>query len=475
MESATIRPLAERPRSKAEYLTLLAIVVLGAAIRLYGLTLESLWSDEAYSAYAATRPTLQATVDFVSTDVHPPGFPIALWLWGQAIGQSDWSFRLFVAIGGICFIPATFRLANQLFGARTGLVAAFLTAMSIQAIYFSQEVRAYSWVATLSVLAVSFAIDYAQRPTWSRTVLIAAITALLATLHYFGLMLAVLLWLALFLWNVRIKSSKMQPIVGFAITSAAIGPWIPIALASLGKENWIPRTNARFVAELVNVYYGPGWMLDLLALSIIGAGAWVGIRRLGWTCIRKELGLVAWILLPLSVALAISFSLRPIYSPRNMLIAAGAAFTLLARAITLIGPSARSAAAIALALVAANYTLHWQFGREFLFKPAKQQLREAAAFVDTNNRDGLPIYVMDWDWLNFEYYLRNTDEVGRIRRILSDDVREKGLAAVIPDDEFWIASAGIDVRWFADIEERHKIQQRGEFKMARAYLLKRKQ
>ena len=106
--------------------------------------------------------------------------------------------------------------------------------------------------------------------------------------------------------------------------------------------------------------------------------------------------------------------------------------------------------------------------------PIKQQVREAAQFIDLHNTDGLPIYSLDWDEDNFIYYFIGTDEARRLSRIPEASVRSRRLSSVVPDPEFWIASAGIDINAVEDLTRDFEIVEKGEFLLARAYRLKRR-
>ena len=473
-ESATIRPLTSRAPTKGEYLWLAIIVVVGAALRLYRLTAESLWTDEAFSALAASQPSVGAMLDFIKTDVHPPGFPFVLWTWGKLVGASDFTFRLFTDIGGLLMVPIMFRLGRQLYDPSTGLIAAFLAAVSIQGIYFSQEVRAYSWMATLSALSVSLALECLRRDARGSLALLVLTTSALASFHYFGLMFAGLLWAWIVIAKIRARGSVRWLAAGASVVFASAIPWIFMALNSVGRSNWIPKSDLKFVAELVNVYYGPGLWLDIIATVLVTAGLILAAMRRGKQNMGPELGLIAWILIPLAIALAVSWLARPIYSPRNMLIGAGAAILLLASSIMAIAGKAKTAWVIAFATTLLSYGLHLRFGNGFMVVPIKQQVREAAQFIDLHNTDGLPIYSLDWDEDNFIYYFIGTDEARRLSRIPEASVRSRRLSSVVPDPEFWIASAGIDINAVEDLTRDFEIVEKGEFLLARAYRLKRR-
>src|SRR5687768_5657827 len=86
------------------YWTLAAITILAAIVRFVGLTRDSLWTDEIFSGYASQLASITDVIQYVSHDVHPPGYFIALWAWAQVFGDSDYSLRALSALGGVLLV-----------------------------------------------------------------------------------------------------------------------------------------------------------------------------------------------------------------------------------------------------------------------------------------------------------------------------------------------------------------------------------
>lgn len=134
-------------------------MILGAlALRVVQLNVQPLWWDEGYSVFFATRdfPTLLART---AIDIHPPLYYALLQLWLTAFGKSDIALRLLSVVVGIAAIPLIDVVARQLFNKRTGLLAAFLLAMSPLHIYYSQEVRMYALVTLLGLASVALQLE----------------------------------------------------------------------------------------------------------------------------------------------------------------------------------------------------------------------------------------------------------------------------------------------------------------------------
>jgi len=471
---ARILPLAEVNLSRREY-TILALIILGAAtIRIAGLTRESFWTDETFSANATLFASPREVIEYARGDVHPPGFFLALWGWAKLFGSGEFALRLFTALGGILMVPTMFRLGRQLFDVRTGLIAAFFSAFLIQSVYFSQELRTYSWLATLGALCVSLAIDCRHDGGWRSAALLTLATVALAYMHYFGMLLAVLVWIAVIAFP-RARASGAVNWVGAGIFSLTFLPWVPSILAQRGRVNWIPPPDARYVTELFNVYFGPGMPVDIWVALFLAAGIPLALGRGSFRIRSAENLLLMWIVLPLLIVLLVSAFVRPVYSPRNMLIAGGAAVLLLGRAVEELGIRMKSAWIPAIALLVGMYAIHFATGKGYFVRPTKQQLREASQFVMQRSKGELPVYAVAWDQINFNYYFHLAGRIREVRSIPETEVSEKGLAATVPEAEFWIASAGLDINRLTDFRRDFDVVESGEFLMARAYHLRRKQ
>ena len=134
---------------RASYLMLLAILLLASFLRFYRLDAQSFWNDEGNSARIAERP-VDLILEGAEGDIHPPGYYLLLHAWRAAVGHSEFALRSLSVVAGLALVLFTYTLGRRLFGNTTGLIAAFLAALSPFAIYYSQEARMYALLAALS-------------------------------------------------------------------------------------------------------------------------------------------------------------------------------------------------------------------------------------------------------------------------------------------------------------------------------------
>jgi hypothetical protein len=149
------------PRSTARLqqtapLLLLAIVVLGGALRFYRIGEQSLWLDEAFSVWLARHPLREMFGWVVKIDQHPPLYYTLLHFWVSVFGDSAPTVRALSALVGTITIPLIYLIGCRLAdGDRAvGLLAAAILALSPFHVRFAQEARMYTLLTLNAALAV---------------------------------------------------------------------------------------------------------------------------------------------------------------------------------------------------------------------------------------------------------------------------------------------------------------------------------
>jgi uncharacterized membrane protein len=110
-------------------LVLLAIMLLGAVLRFYGLGFQSLWSDELASWDFSNRETISQVIGGVRSDDHPPLYSLILRFTQWIFGDSEWALRFPSAFAGWLCIPAIYLLGKRLYSESEGIKAALFLAV----------------------------------------------------------------------------------------------------------------------------------------------------------------------------------------------------------------------------------------------------------------------------------------------------------------------------------------------------------
>jgi len=222
-------------------LTLAAILLLAALLRFYRLDAQSLWNDEGNSARLSER-SIDLILEGTASDIHPPGYYLLLHGWRALFGADEVGLRSLSAVAGIGLVALTYLLARELFDAPTGLIAAFLGAISPLAVYYSQEARMYALLAALSagstLLAWRSLRDAGRvRPLWLAAYALVGAAGLYTQYAFPFVLLAHNVFFGLW-WLVQGRCSPQRwrwPLAwaGTQVTIALLYlPWLPITWRS---------------------------------------------------------------------------------------------------------------------------------------------------------------------------------------------------------------------------------------------------
>jgi hypothetical protein len=241
----------------------LGLVLLALALRVYRIDVQSYWHDEGNSRVLAGQP---ADVIWLSAaaDIHPPGYYLALSVWRGLLGESEFALRAFSALVGAVLVAIVYRAAHDALGRDAGLFAAALTAVHAFLVYYAQEARMYSLLATLSAAALWLgARVLASRRDFDWRLLgafTAVVVAGLYTHYAFGFSV-IALNVAAVIWYGRAASrapggrlarfaSTLTPWLGTQAAALIVfAPWLPIALRQL--TSWPAERAAVPVLEAV--------------------------------------------------------------------------------------------------------------------------------------------------------------------------------------------------------------------------------
>ncbi len=295
----------------------LLIILLGLALRLYGLEFQELRYGEAAAYLAGTTGPSPLNPQLYSGN--PPLYYQVIYFWTR-LHESIWFARLFEALCGTAVIAAVYTLAMRVAGRKAALFAAFVQAASPFALYHSREVGADAFAQLLTVAALLALERYMD--TGNTHAALTALTAQLlavftsyTTLPLIPVMLVAIYvrrndqrgiwgeWLALqglfllptALWLYAVFESHLVA----AIESPSFWP------SSLGLQ-----TALVFINTLVFGYFTqhlPVWLLalPLIVLALAGTADAAGRR------------LVIYFFLPLLLLIA---AMNGLISPRHLFV-----------------------------------------------------------------------------------------------------------------------------------------------------------
>ena len=254
-----------------------SLTALAALLRFTNLGLQSLWVDEALTAWVLDPSPIDTFDNLADREATPPLYYALAWLWTRVLGEGDVALRSLSALLGTATVPVAYLAAKELVSRRAGLIAAGLVATSPYLIWYSQEARSYALASLLAAASLLFLARALRDERPRHLALWAAVSALLCWTQYF----AILLVGAEALWLLRRRGLSRSSIVAVAVPALALLLVAPLALHQRGdgRTDWVDDTAlgdrvSETVRSFVSGYAGaPGKALGLAAGTMIVAGA----------------------------------------------------------------------------------------------------------------------------------------------------------------------------------------------------------
>ena len=176
-------PDAGREPPRRAVLIALAVLVTCAAAGRLALAGTSLWFDEQASVFFSDQPFSRLWSDWMLRETNPPLYYSVLKVWRGVAGSSDVAIRALSVSASLAAIMLLFVAARRAYGARAGLIAAGLAAVSGQQLYFAEQARAYVFVLCAALIAIGALLAFVtcddRRTRW-RAALVYAVAATIA-------------------------------------------------------------------------------------------------------------------------------------------------------------------------------------------------------------------------------------------------------------------------------------------------------
>ncbi len=316
------------------------ILLVATALYLYQLGTESLWIDEFYSIRDAKIARLSGT---------RPLYFILLRVW-MLFGTSDAWLRGLSVLFGIGSVFLIYRLGRRLVGEPTGLLAAFILALSPLFINYAQVVRMYTLSTFLGIVGTLALVHAFEHPTassmrwWAGARLLSILTTPLNVL-------LLLPDIVLFTWRFR---KRRRVLLAFGMWLLLLGIlWLPFAVPLATKSgpefmaDWVasvPKPGIIAIARL-GQYFTVMPTLDRRGLeSPLEVIFWlfntglipISMYLLGMALLSKQgssriLWLAAWAFLPVVCIFLISRISSSLWIPRYLLVVCPYILILLAK------------------------------------------------------------------------------------------------------------------------------------------------
>jgi len=386
-------------RHRTALLILAALVLAGLALRLA--VPRGIWLDEAISIHQARLSLHGMFRTLYYGDRQPPLYDLVLWVTIRAFGHGEFAVQLPTLVAGTLVIPVLYELGRELYDRRTGLVAAGFAAVSPLLVWYSQEVRPYTFAALFGLLALLTQLRAIRNGTMGNWAAYILATAALLWSHYFGVLL-IAIQQCIFvgvLFHRRRKAEPVGPLaIGFAYSAAVLAMQLVPFIVFAAHQFQYTTTAAgspsgtydylSFYSVLSNMAWSL-WGYQPNATTVLLAAMWPlfllgSLALLGRGGSRQTAALAAAAFGLVVLLIIVSAFDRSLFEVRNFLLVVPLVLLLIARLITgwIRRPTARlllaGGVAATLVIGLANQQLNKANPRLFDFRGAIQDIKADA-------------------------------------------------------------------------------------------------
>jgi 4-amino-4-deoxy-L-arabinose transferase-like glycosyltransferase len=334
---------------------MMGATLLAALLTLVNLGDKSLWFDEAWGIGIIDRPLGDGLWRLAHWEVNMAPFNLARAGWWR-LGQGEAFLRLLPALCAIAAVPALFALGRRLFDAQVAAVAALLLALHPLLVQWGQQLRAYSLVVLVVILASTLLLRSLERPAATApAVAYAAMAALATYAHFFGALVVV----AHGLWLLLGRPVPTRLILVAGSTYALLVT--PLAWFLVTRDGdplyWVSGdTGSAIVEAASSLGGGSHWGVAAYALSgAIGLGVVLrSLRSPSESAPHRWPALLAalWLIVPVVLVVLSNLTVKPLLEGRFLIVVVPAMALLAAAGVVQLGP--RLGAVALLALVVAS-------------------------------------------------------------------------------------------------------------------------
>jgi len=310
------------------------ILIIASFLRIYQLGQECLWIDEVSSIDQALRPLSELFCGFL----RGPAYYFLLRFWIKLFGLSEFSLRLPSAIFGIASVYLTYRVGKIIFNRFVGQISALLLAISAFHLFYSQEVRHYSFWVFLTLLSNFFFLKILNKGDSKKLYLFYCLS-LISSLY--TILWSVLMWMVhnLVFFCFRKHNRKQWIITQFIILASFLLWLIPFMIFAIKIKDsiptfelgWIVPVNrvslAAFFKTIVcsGIYFSASYSqnIQISFLQVVQICIFLTLFSLGLLRINtkksKTFFLLAWLFLPIVAILIASWIAFPLFSERYLI------------------------------------------------------------------------------------------------------------------------------------------------------------
>jgi len=250
-------------KAYAKSLSVLCLLVLAAFfLRAISLDSQPLWRDEVDAFRFATAAWDEVLSNFTRTGWNGPLYFLVLRGWISLTGSTGYATRFFSLWFGVLCVPLVVVLGRRIVGRDAGLIAALLVTFSPYLIWYSQEVKMYTWVPALAVLALYALYNAITGEGWYWWIIVVVATSFGFYSHILmALLIPVEIIFGLLWWpDTRHRwRGALASLLSLTVPYLPLLAWQLPLVVKTRETGFYPYTLSEMVRILAN-----GWSLGIL-------------------------------------------------------------------------------------------------------------------------------------------------------------------------------------------------------------------
>ena len=352
---------------RATWILVLALTVLGAALRLATLDTQSFWLDELVTVSLLDQGFGEMLDGIRETEATPYLYYVLAWPWAHAFGLGEVGLRSLSALVGTLAVPVSYAAGAALGSRRAGVVAAALVAVHPFLVWYAQEARAYSFLVLLGACTVLFLGRALRAPRRADLALWAVASSLAIATHYFALFLVA----AEAGWLVARYRPQRDAAVALLPPAAVLVAHLPLLAAQRGNGETVGDTSllSRVVGTPKSLVVGYSFPAEVagsvLAVALVAVGLALLATRARPDERRGALLAGTLALAVVGVAIGLALAGTDYLTARNVVLAVvpGAICLAAGYVATRLGLAAGAALGVLLLAVTLTASLDERYGR----------------------------------------------------------------------------------------------------------------
>lgn len=218
--------MMDKSHERTKWILTAAVIALAIFLRFFRLGHQSLWIDEVLTigSFGPPPPGIPYWKKLL-WDVHGPLYSMFMHFWSLASNSEVW-LRAPGAAAGVLSVIFFNKWLRMITDESTALTGTLFLAISPFSIYYSQELRFYSFLTLFVILALIAYARFIERPDKKRAALLGLAVGVASLSHFMALFLAAGLAVHMAVSG-RMGGRWLRPaILAAAIALLMVSPWI---------------------------------------------------------------------------------------------------------------------------------------------------------------------------------------------------------------------------------------------------------